>query len=477
MNVQLDSIELPNIPEQDFNIIDQGAKYDDVFNNQKSIQDTINICAQHGGGRVLIPAGIWVTGPLQLRSKVNLHLEKGATLLFHSHFEQYPLISSSFEGEPTIRCQSPIDGENLEDISITGEGVIDGGGEAWRPVKKFKMTEKQWETLIGKGGVIAKNSNQEEVWWPSEAAYKGSIIIEQLKAMKQDVESYQEIREFLRPNLISLRKCKRILLDGPTFQQSPAWNIHPWFCENVTVRNVHVKNPWYSQNGDGIDIESCKNVLVEHSIFDVGDDAMCIKSGKNEIGRRLNRPSENIWIQHCKVFHGHGGFVVGSEMSGGVKNVSISHCQFYGTDTGLRFKSSRERGGLVENLFIANITMVNIQKEAIVFQMDYEQEGQVEKEYKVTEKTPTFREIEFKNIVCHHAGYSLVMKGLKENRLEGIRFEQLNVKAKKGVLLSNCKDIEFINCSFETEETQKIWLISNCELVQTNNVLLNNQII
>ena len=171
--------------------------------------------------------------------------------------------------------------------------------------------------------------------------------------------------------MVSLISCNKVLLDGPVFQNSPAWCIHPLMCENLTVRNIDVRNPWYSQNGDGIDIESCKNSVVYNCTFDVGDDAICIKSGKDQEGRDRGMPTENLIVKNCVVYHGHGGVTVGSEMSGGVKNMHVSGCTFIGTDVGLRFKSNRGRGGVVEKIFISNIDMINIPTNAISFNLYY----------------------------------------------------------------------------------------------------------
>src|SRR5690606_35184650 len=179
------------------------------------------------------------------------------------------------------------------------------------------------------------------------------------------------VKDFLRPVMVSLVGCNKVLLDGPTFQNSPAWNLHPLMCSNVILRNLTVRNPWYSQNGDGVDLESCKNVLIYNNTFDVGDDAICFKSGKNEDGRKRGMATENVIVKNNVVYHGHGGFVIGSEMSGGVKNVHVSNCTFLGTDVGLRFKSTRGRGGVVENIYISDIDMTNIPTESIRFNMFY----------------------------------------------------------------------------------------------------------
>jgi polygalacturonase len=214
--------------------------------------------------------------------------------------------------------------------------------------------------------------------------------------------------------MVKIENSKRVMFDGPVFQNSPAWGIHPLMVEDLTVRNITVRNPWYSQNGDGIDVESCKNVIVENSNFDVGDDAICIKSGKDEDGRKRGIPCENLIIRNNIVYHGHGGVTVGSEMSGGVRNMHVSNCTFMGTDVGLRFKSNRGRGGVVENIFISGIRMTNIPTHAISFDLFYGGQSvfeMLEAEIKdnlanaepVTEETPQFKNISIKNITVKGA--------------------------------------------------------------------------
>ncbi|MGI8634309.1 MAG: glycoside hydrolase family 28 protein, partial [Segetibacter sp.] len=218
-------------------------------------------------------------------------------------------------------------------------------GDAWRMVKKEKLTETQWNKIVASGGVL---SSDKKTWYPSAKSLKGSTmespgVISSAKTSKD----YEEIKDFLRPNLVVITGCDKVLLEGVTFQNSPAWNLHPLMTTNLIVRNVYAKNPWYAQNGDGIDVESCSNVLIEGSTFDVGDDGICIKSGRDEAGRKRAMPTQNVIVRNCTVYHAHGGFVIGSEMSGGAKNIFVSNCSFIGTDIGLRFKTTRGRGGIV----------------------------------------------------------------------------------------------------------------------------------
>ena len=259
-------------------------------------------------------------------------------------------------------------------------------------------------------------------------------------------EQFEAVKDFMRPVMVSLISCKKVLLDGPTFQNSPAWNLHPLMCEDVTLRNLNVRNPWFSQNGDGLDLESCKNAVVYDNIFDVGDDAICFKSGKDKDGRDRGIPTENVIVKNNVVYHGHGGFVVGSEMSGGVKNVHVSNCMFMGTDIGLRFKSTRGRGGVVENIWISNIDMINIPTEAISFNLFYggnspvleadqkaSTEARDEKLVPVTEETPSFKNIYMKNINVAGADKALVLQGLPEMNLQNVSLENATLKAKNGI--------------------------------------------
>ncbi len=453
--LDMPELKVPSFPKRTYNIQEFGAVGDGLTMNTNAMARTIETCAKVGGGRIIIPAGIWLTGPLFLKSFVNLHLEKGAILLFSRNFDDYPLVSSSFEAVEQVRCASPINAVAVENIAITGEGIIDGAGDAWRPVKKFKMTSKQWTDLVASGGIVDKNRS---IWWPTEAAMRGEEYLADLanKHIPLDIENVMPARDFLRPVMIRLTNCKNVLLDGPTFQNSAAWNIHPLLCENVIIRNITVRNLWYSQNGDGLDLESCKNVLVYNSQFDVGDDAICLKSGKDEAGRKRGRPSENIIIKHCTVFHGHGGFTIGSEMSGGVRNIQVANCTFIGTDVGLRFKSVRDRGGLVNNIFISNIQMLNIPNEAILFDLFYEgNPGQNNSENTiplVTDETPVFEKIYFKNITCIDAETGISLNGLPEMPLKQIEFDTVLMISKKGVSCLNVEHIKFTKVRFLSEK-------------------------
>ncbi len=424
-----------------FSVIDYGAKADGQTKDTLAFERAIAACAEAGGGRVRVPVGQYLTGPIRLRSHVELHLERDSLITFSRDFDDYPLVESDYEGEPCVRCLSPLSGEELVGIRITGEGTFDGQGEAWRPVKRWKMTDQQWAD-ISRGGVIEA---ERDVWWPTQAAMQGEALIEKLKASGKPLSprDYAPARDFLRPTLVKFSKCRDLVIDGPTFRNSPAWNVHLLLCEDVIVRNVTIVNPWFSSNGDGLDLDACRNVTVYGSKFDCGDDAICIKSGKNEAGRKRGRACENIVIENCQVLHGHGGVTIGSEMSGGVRNVRVHNCIFHGTDIGLRFKSTRGRGGVVENIEMSNVVMHDIKHDAISLNLYYW--VQTPEPEPVSERTPVFRGIAFRNITCDGAGRAIEVRGLPESPIERVTFDNIRMSSTAGIVLSDARDVALSN--------------------------------
>ena len=475
---EMPQVEIPTFPENHVSVADHGGKPDGITLNTKAFEDAMQALSEKGGGTLTVPKGVWFTGPIVFRSNINMHLEKGALILFSPDKDLYPLVETVFEGLDTRRCQSPISGRNLENIAITGEGSINGSGEAWRPLKREKVTESHWKKVVQSGGVV-QNDNY---WFPSTASLKGHEMSD-MNVPRQDLteEQWQEIKDFLRPVMISFMECKNVYLQGVLFENSPAWNIHPLMCENVIVDGILVRNPSYSQNGDGIDLESCVNSLIVNSVFDVGDDAICIKSGKDEDGRRRGRPTENLIVDNCKVFNGHGGFIVGSEMSGGVRNISVSNCLFLGTDVGLRFKSNRGRGGVVENIYISDIYMFNIATDSFLFDLYYGGKSASESladgdtmptnqpTFPVTEETPVFRNIFVKNLVSRNARRAMFFNGLPEMNIENINLENAFVTARYGAEFSESKDITFKNVTVIPEEGPA-YMFHNVKNFKTENL-------
>ncbi len=459
---QMPKVQEPVIPKNSVAITDFGAKSGGLELCTKAFADAIDAVSKKGGGRVVIPRGTWLTGPITLKSNIELFSEMGALVIFSTNKDLYPLVETSFEGFNTYRCMSPLNGRNLENIAITGHGIFDGSGEVWRAVKKEKLTEAQWKKLVASGGIVHENG---KTWYPSQQFRDGEKQAEMNvpRSMKTKAE-FEKIRDFLRPVMVSLISCKKVLFDGPTFQNSPAWCIHPLMCEDFTFRNMTIRNPWFSQNGDGIDIESCKNSVIHDSTFDVGDDGICIKSGKDKEGRDRKRPNENLIVKNCVVFHGHGGVTVGSEMSSGVKNLHVSNCTFIGTDVGLRFKSNRGRGGVVENIFISNVEMINIPTQAISFNLYYSgrsasedleagENGQAPKLLPVTEETPQFKNITIKNVNCKGALLGIQLQGLPEMNLENVSLENITMEADQGLVCNDATNVRIKNLTLLTKKT------------------------
>lgn len=440
---KMQAFEAPVFPKYTVSLLHVGGVGDGVTMNTTAFEKAFEALEKKGGGTLIVPAGVWFTGPIVLRSNVNLHLEKGALILFNPDFDLYPLVNTIFEGLNTKRCQSPISGVGLENVAITGEGSINGSGEAWRFLKRAKVTDAHWKQVVRSGGVVSNN-----IWFPTQKSLDGFNISDMNVPRKHlSPTEWLAIKDFLRPVMLSLTSCKNVLLQGVLFENSPSWNIHPLMCENVIIDGVFVRNPAYAQNGDGLDIESSKNVLVVNSMFDVGDDAICIKSGKDEDGRKRGMPTENVVVDNCKVFKGHGGFVVGSEMSGGARNMLVRNCQFLGTDVGLRFKSTRGRGGLVENVYIHDIYMFDISTDSFLFDLYYSGKSASESLEggdtnetapaipPVTDETPEFRNIFVKNIVSRNARRAMYFNGLPEMNISNIHVEDSHFSSLLGAEL------------------------------------------
>jgi polygalacturonase len=454
----LPRIQVPDFKKDTINITRFGAKPDGITMNTEAINNAIDDCSKQGGGVVYIPQGIWLTGPIELKSNVNLHVSRSALVQFTGDKSQYKLVESNFEGRKTVRNQAPISGNNLENIAITGEGIIDGNGDVWRSVKKDKLTEGEWSALEASGGIV-----DGKTWYPSEGYLKG----EQSKGAVSgpSVADYAPIKDFLRPNLLVLTNCKKVLLQGTTFQNSPAWCLHPIYCEQLTIDGINVRNPAYAQNGDGIDIESCSYVEVKNSTLDCGDDGICIKSGKDEEGRKAGKASQYIIIHNNVVYHGHGGFVIGSEMSGGAHDIFVTDCTFIGTDIGLRFKTTRGRGGVVENIYIRNINMRNIGNDAILFDMYYFAKvpgiGMKIAIPPVDAGTPQFQKFYIDNIICEGADRAMLIRGLPEMSIKDVHLSDVVIKSRRGVELVEASDISFSNVAFQCALSSPLIYVEN----------------
>lgn len=462
---KMERVARPVIPDLRVSVKDFGGVGDGVTLNTEAFAKAMKHLSDKGGGHLDVPAGIWLTGPIEILSNCDLHVTPNAVIIFDPDRDLYPIIQTVFEGLDTRRCESPVHAEGARNISITGGGVLDGSGEAWRMVKKSKLTDGEWRKFVASGGIVSRDGR---IWYPDEGFEKATMF-SNMNVPSADLteEQWNEIKSFLRPNMVSLRNCENVLLEDCSFQNSPCWNVHPLMCKNVIVNRVNIRNPYYSQNGDAIDVDSCENVLITNSTFDAGDDGICIKSGKDADGRRRARPCKNLIVDNCTVFHGHGGFTVGSEMSGGVENIKVSNCRFLGTDVGLRFKSTRGRGGVVKNIYINDIYMKDILADAILFDLFYGGKSAVEAAAEkdetvnvpavpVDETTPEFRDIYISNVCCNGASRAMLFNGLPEMPVTNINVSDCTITADEGITLRNSQDITFKNVKCYPEKGDAI---------------------
>lgn len=433
----------PVFPDKTFSIKDYGAIGDGQTMNTAAFAKAIDACVKSGGGKVIVPPGLWLTGPIQLQSNINLVVERGALIQFTGDRTQYPIIQ--MEGSNSYVVAPPVYGSKLKNVAITGEGILDGAGENWRPLKKSKATEQQWKQFT-KAGVVSSDG---QVWWPSKEAMEGETYLKKLKKEKPNAtaEDYLPARDFLRPKMVVINNSDKILIEGVTIRNSPNFVFNPNNCTNLTMRAVNIFNEWWAQNGDGIDISACKNVLIYKCNVSAGDDGICMKSSgsKDPNEARL----ENVVIAGCDVYHAHGGFVIGSNTDGGMSNIYVTDCNFVGTDVGIRVKSNAGRGGLVHNIFINDIFMSGIVNEAVLFDTYYEDvtAGKNAKDVKTTvrDKVPQFEDFFISNVFCRGAKTAISITGLPDMPVQKIYFENMTISSDKGYIFKDAKNINFKN--------------------------------
>lgn len=343
-------IVAPKFAPRDFPITAFGAVAE--ADCTAALAKAVAACHQAGGGRVVVPAGIWLTGAIHLQSNVNLHLAEGSTLRFNPEPAKYlPLVLTRFEGIECMNYSPLIYALDQENVAITGSGILDGSAT--------------WETWWA-----WNNSETGRPTW--QVAARQRLDQEGTAGVPVGKRVYGE-GSFLRPNFIQPYRCKNVLIEGVTIINSPMWEIHPVLCENVTVRGVTVRS--LGTNNDGCDPESCRDVLIEACVFETGDDCIAIKSGRNNDGRRIGVPSENIVIRRCTMKDGHGGVTIGSEISGSVRNVFVSDCEMDSPnlDRALRFKSNAVRGGVIEKIYVRDVKIGRVARAALSIEFDYEE--------------------------------------------------------------------------------------------------------
>jgi polygalacturonase len=389
------------------------------------INNLIDSLAARGGGTLFFPSGTFLTGPIIMKSNITLYLDAGSTIKFSEDFDDYlPMVQSRWEDIRVKNFRSQIYAYRCENIAIRGDGHLDGQGKIWwdflRKVNSGEKVDKKWQNVFERenANLLAKN------------AYISSK------------------NNFLRPPMVATYECKNVLIEGVSFTNPPFWTIMPAFTDNITITGLTIENPDNSPNTDGIDPSSCRNVHISNCHISVGDDCIVIKSGRDEDGREANSPTENITIDNCTMLKGHGGVVIGSEMSGGVRRVTISNCVFEGTDRGIRIKTTRGRGGVVEDIRVSNISMYNMVNEGILITLRY----QPSREEKLSERTPAVNNIQLSGINIRGAERPIAVYGIEEKDVTQVSFNDFQIFSQKGIILENASGISFHDMKMEIAE-------------------------
>ncbi len=422
---EMPPLQVPVFGHRTFDIRNYGAAPDATTSNTKAFAAAVEACSNAGGGTVLVPKGTWSTGPIRLNSNVNLHLAEGAVIRFSTDFDDYlPPVFTRYEGIECYNYCPPVYANGCVNVAITGSGRFDDCGKPW------------WDYDRRAGNAVRRLHD----------------------AADNNVPARQRIfadkTRFLRPSFIQFVNCRNVLIDGVTIGSGPMWTIHPLYCENVIIRNVTIRTK--GPNNDGIDPDSCRNVLIENCSFDTADDAIALKSGRDTDGRRVGRPCENVVIRHCTFGLDEpcdGVVSIGSEMSGDVRNVYITGCAFNRTDRGIRIKSRRGRGGIVENIWIENITMNNPESDAILLNAFY-QSGREPR----SKLPPTFRNIHISNIRCRSTKDAVIIKGLPEKPISNVALKDIAISARYGLRCTNAKDIKLVGLHIEPQQDPVILL-------------------
>ncbi len=409
----------PVFPPRDFSIARYGAVGDGAADCSPAIREAISACAAAGGGRVVVPPGTFLTGAIHLKSGVNLHVSRGATLRFSRDPGHYlPVVFTRWEGVELMNYSPLIYAFEQENIAVTGPGTLDGRADAthWWPWK----------------------GNDPKTPGPNQLAAR-TTLIEMGRTGVPVAERIFGEGSCLRPNFVQPYRCKNVLVDGVTIVNSPMWELHPVLCTNVTISHVHINS--HGPNNDGCDPESCRDVLIDGCTFDTGDDCIALKSGRNEDGRRLNVPIENVVIRDCTMKDGHGGVVIGSEVSGGARNIFAEACRMNSPqlDRALRIKTNSVRGGVTEHVYMRNVTIGQVAEAVVTINFFYE-EGDAGK------FPPTVRDVEVRNVTSRKSQYGLLLRGYAHDPISDVRvidcsFEQIE----KPDVLEGVKEIAYVN--------------------------------
>lgn len=435
-----------------FNPLDFGAVPDGKTNNTAAFKKTMAAVAQAGGGTIWVPAGKYLTGSVQLVDNVTLHLDAGAELLYSGNPSDSPVVAARWECTNVYTYAPLIYADGKHNIAITGRGTLNGQGWNW------------WWRSVARGTPPAGID-------PTIARTAWRALYARIEAgEKVTVDDFAVAKEYLRPSLVGLYNCKNVLVEGVTLFKSPMWMLHPVYSEDIVIRGVRFVSAdpenqpsaeGVGPNGDGVDVDSCRNVRISDCFFSTSDDCIVIKSGRDNDGIRTARPTEYITITNCIMYKGHGAVVIGSETSGGIRNVTASNIVSKGTDTGVRIKSQRGRGGVMENFRFDNWVIEDAQKIALEITMRY---GRTEPA-PVSEKTPLFRNFAYSNITIINAKKVATIEGLPERSIQELRFTDINATGQAGMIGDHGTDIQLSEVRIAVEKGSAISLDESLAVV------------
>tara|TARA_R100000935_G_C2842063_1_gene172059 strand:- start:32808 stop:34238 length:1431 start_codon:yes stop_codon:yes gene_type:complete len=423
----VNDIVVPEFPDRNYSIMDFGAVPDGTTDNTQAIKLAIESCHTEGGGKVIVPSGRFLTGPIHLKSNVNLHLEEGAVVLFSKDSKAYlPVVHTSYEGVELMNYSPLIYAYKQKNIAVTGKGIFDGQADKanwwpWCGAERYGYIDGEPQQKDDHNLPRLRKMNEE-----------ATPVVDRLFG-----EGYQ-----LRPSFFEPFECENILVKGVTFTNAPFWVMHPIKSNNITIDGVTVKS--HGPNNDGCDPEYSKNVRIANCVFDTGDDCIAIKSGRNDEGRRVNIPSENIVVENCEMKDGHGGVVIGSEISAGVKNVYVRNCNMDSPnlDRAIRIKTNTLRGGFVENVFVKNIKVGQVKEAVLKINTYYAIYANQEGDF-----IPSIKNIHLEDVEVENGGeYGILIKGRVESPVENVTLTNVHIKgAKTPLSVENSQPIIFKN--------------------------------
>ncbi len=429
------------IPDYTVTLTDFGAVGDGKTDCSEAFAQALKHLKKQGGGHLIVPNGRWLTGPIKLISNFDLHLEDQATIVFSPNRELYVQPSDSLR-DGSKKCYALIHGSKIENVSITGRGTLDGQGIYWRPVKQKKVDEEIWDEVNAMGGVLRADGDSKnwKIWYPYNLKKEYNV---------PNIASDPIIQEKMRPHLVNITDSKNVLLENVHLLNSPKFHFVPTRVQNLIVDGVNIRCPHWAQNGDAMDPGNVQVALIVNCNISCGDDGICMKGGVAEKGVEAG-PQRDFLITNDTVYAAHGGFVIGSEFSGGMQRLVVKDCYFDGTDIGCRFKSAPGRGGWCEDIYCQNIIMKNMQQSAILISSGYADKGAGVSATDKDKKDaffPDWSNITFRNITCVGSKQAVDIQGLKGKPVHHILFDNVMIIGNKnGVKLEYAEDINFVNC-------------------------------